>query len=156
MAFNFMTAEEAVAFIYDGDQIGFSGFTAAGCPKAVPKALAAKARAEHEKGNPFKVGYFTGASTGDSVDGELARANAVSFRTPYQSNKDMRNAMNSGAVSYFDLHLSQIQQDMRYGFFDKLNVAVIEAAEISPDGEILRSEERRVGKECRSRWSPYH
>src|SRR6266705_3378803 len=24
------------------------------------------------------------------------------------------------------------------------------------DGEIWRSEERRVGKECRSRWSPYH
>ena len=23
-------------------------------------------------------------------------------------------------------------------------------------GNILRSEERRVGKECRSRWSPYH
>ena len=23
-------------------------------------------------------------------------------------------------------------------------------------GELLRSEERRVGKECRSRWSPYH
>ena len=23
-------------------------------------------------------------------------------------------------------------------------------------GMILRSEERRVGKECRSRWSPYH
>ena len=24
------------------------------------------------------------------------------------------------------------------------------------DGDGLRSEERRVGKECRSRWSPYH
>src|SRR2546427_10365596 len=23
-------------------------------------------------------------------------------------------------------------------------------------GDVLRSEERRVGKECRSRWSPYH
>ena len=22
--------------------------------------------------------------------------------------------------------------------------------------ELVRSEERRVGKECRSRWSPYH
>ena len=22
--------------------------------------------------------------------------------------------------------------------------------------EVTRSEERRVGKECRSRWSPYH
>ena len=137
MAFNFITAEEAAAFIKNGDQIGFSGFTAAGCPKAVPKALAARAKAEHEKGNPFKVGYFTGASTGDSVDGELARANAISFRTPYQSNKDLRNALNSDQVSYFDLHLSQVQQDMRYGFFDKLNVAVIEAAEISPNGEIL-------------------
>ena len=26
----------------------------------------------------------------------------------------------------------------------------------SPYIYILRSEERRVGKECRSRWSPYH
>ena len=24
------------------------------------------------------------------------------------------------------------------------------------DGTLDRSEERRVGKECRSRWSPYH
>ena len=26
----------------------------------------------------------------------------------------------------------------------------------TPTGGMLRSEERRVGKECRSRWSPYH
>ena len=26
----------------------------------------------------------------------------------------------------------------------------------SLDGQAVRSEERRVGKECRSRWSPYH
>ena len=30
----------------------------------------------------------------------------------------------------------------------------IDALVVDPDG--LRSEERRVGKECRSRWSPYH
>src|SRR2546423_4035766 len=28
--------------------------------------------------------------------------------------------------------------------------------DIYPDVELIRSEERRVGKECRSRWSPYH
>ena len=28
--------------------------------------------------------------------------------------------------------------------------------ELLTAGELLRSEERRVGKECRSRWSPYH
>ena len=25
-----------------------------------------------------------------------------------------------------------------------------------PEADVFRSEERRVGKECRSRWSPYH
>ena len=29
-------------------------------------------------------------------------------------------------------------------------------AKFTADREKLRSEERRVGKECRSRWSPYH
>ena len=27
---------------------------------------------------------------------------------------------------------------------------------IEKDKKEMRSEERRVGKECRSRWSPYH
>ena len=27
---------------------------------------------------------------------------------------------------------------------------------VDDGGSVLRSEERRVGKECRSRWSPYH
>src|SRR5256884_3274899 len=27
---------------------------------------------------------------------------------------------------------------------------------VEPKAAIVRSEERRVGKECRSRWSPYH
>ena len=34
-------AEEAVAYIHHGDNVGFSGFTGAGYPKAVPAALAA-------------------------------------------------------------------------------------------------------------------
>ena len=29
-------------------------------------------------------------------------------------------------------------------------------ADLEKDYLELRSEERRVGKECRSRWSPYH
>ena len=32
----------------------------------------------------------------------------------------------------------------------------IEKQEKVTETELLRSEERRVGKECRSRWSPYH
>ena len=32
----------------------------------------------------------------------------------------------------------------------------IEADAVTADATDDRSEERRVGKECRSRWSPYH
>ena len=35
------------------------------------------------------------------------------------------------------------------------NVAV-SLANYGLDAAFVRSEERRVGKECRSRWSPYH
>ena len=34
-------------------------------------------------------------------------------------------------------------------------VESLERGNADPD-EVARSEERRVGKECRSRWSPYH
>ena len=39
-----------------------------------------------------------------------------------------------------------------------LGNALVDALAIIEDDNILteRSEERRVGKECRSRWSPYH
>ena len=38
----------------------------------------------------------------------------------------------------------------------RANEQVQERAMDSGDLERERSEERRVGKECRSRWSPYH
>src|SRR3712207_7338314 len=37
-----------------------------------------------------------------------------------------------------------------------LDVDVISGATITSNAVVERSEERRVGKECRSRWSPYH
>lgn len=137
MAIRIITAEEAASYIKHGDNIGFSGFTAAGSPKVVAGEIAKIAEAEHAKGNPFKVGLFTGASSGDSLDGELSRANAIQFRTPYQSNKDLRASINSHESHYFDYHLSQLAQDMRYGFLGKVNVAIIEAADVSEDGEIV-------------------
>src|SRR5256885_4619420 len=42
---------------------------------------------------------------------------------------------------------------------DRLHVRQVVAADLGQVEEpdvALRSEERRVGKECRSRWSPYH
>ena len=73
MALNYISAAEAASLIKHGYNIGLSGFTPAGTAKAVTAELAKIAEAEHAKGNPFQIGIFTGASTGDSCDGVLSR-----------------------------------------------------------------------------------
>lgn len=137
MALNFMTAEEAAEFVKHDDNVGISGFTPAGSPKAVTVAIADRAKKLHDAGKPFKIGIFTGASTGDSVDGSLARAEAIKFRTPYQSNNDLKALLNKGNTDYFDMHLSHIAQELRWGFLGKVNVAIIEACDVNEYGEIV-------------------
>ncbi len=132
-----LTAEEAADFIKNDFVVGIGGFSSVGTPKAVPTALAAKAEAEHAKGNEFRVGLITGGATGDPIDGALARARAVKFRTPFQSHKDMRAAINRQEVQYFDLNLSHVAQDLRYGFLGHMDVAIIEASSITADGEVV-------------------
>jgi acetyl-CoA hydrolase len=134
---NILSAEEAANLIAHGSNIGFSGFTAAGSAKAIPRALAAKARAEHSAGRPFQLGVLTGASTGPSLDGALAEADAIRFRAPYQSNSTLRKQINAGQVEFVDLHLSSLQQILRYGHLGTLDWAVVEVAEISLDGEAV-------------------
>ncbi len=128
-----VTAEEAAAFIKPGMNIGTSGFTPSGYPKAVPLALA-----ERMKKEPFTINLWTGASVGKELDGALAAVGGIKRRMPYQTNKDMRNAINSGKVEYCDLHLSESAQLTRYGFMGgKVDVAIIEACAITEEGNII-------------------
>src|SRR2546430_9822178 len=46
--------------------------------------------------------------------------------------------------------------DHRRRATDPASAASTRPGELAPPGRVSRSEERRVGKECRSRWSPYH
>lgn len=135
--FPILTPEEAAALVQHDETIGFSGFTPAGAAKVIPSAIADRAVAEHAAGRDFKVGVITGASTGPSLDGALARADAIKFRTPYQSDKDLRASINAGKTHFFDMHLSLLPQYVRYGFLGKVDWAVVEAADVSADGKIL-------------------
>ncbi len=136
MAFNYITAAEAASLVKHGQNIGLSGFTPAGTAKAVSAELAKRAEEEHAKGNPFQVGVFTGASTGESCDGILAKAKAIRYRAPYTTNQGFRKAVNNGEIAYNDIHLSQMAQELRYGFMGKVDLAIIEACELTPDGKL--------------------
>ncbi|HUB33689.1 MAG TPA: acetyl-CoA hydrolase/transferase family protein [Bryobacteraceae bacterium] len=132
-----LSAAEAAAIIQNGQTVAFSGFTPAGAPKAVSLALAERATREHEAGQEFQIGVLTGASTGPSLDGALAKARAIKFRTPYQTNSDLRDRINAGQTRFFDLHLSMMPQVTRYGFLGPVDVAVVEAADLMAGGGIL-------------------
>ncbi len=132
-----LTAEEAAAHVKHGETVAFSGFTPAGSPKAIPSAIAAKAEAAHQRGEPFKIGVLTGASTGPSLDGALAKADAISFRTPYQSNADLRARINAGDTRFFDMHLSMLPQAVRCGFLGPIDWAILEASDVTSGGGIV-------------------
>lgn len=136
MAFTRITAAEAAALIKNGDNLGLSGFTPAGTPKAVTAELAKVAHEEHEAGRPFQVGILTGASTGDSCDGVLSIENAIRYRAPYTTNSEFRKRVNAGLIAYNDIHLSQMAQEIRYGFLGDIDWAIIEACAVTDDGKV--------------------
>ena len=136
MSLNYISAVEAASMIKDGDTLGLSGFTPAGTPKAVTAELARIAEEKHAKGEHFKVNIITGASTGDSCDGALARAKAINFRAPYTTNSDFRKAVNNGEIDYQDMHLSEMAQKIRAKFVGHIKYAIIEASEVTEDGRI--------------------
>ena len=53
---------------------------------------------------------------------------------------------------YFDLSLPDYMSDLTV----LIKTPGSTMSDILQTGAEMRSEERRVGKECRSRWSPYH
>ena len=134
-----VSAEEAAEHVNNGDRVGISGFTGAGYPKALPTAIAEKAKAAHEKGEEFKIDLLSGASTAPECDGVLAEADALRFRSPYNSDPTLRNKANSGDLLYQDIHLSHIGQQVEQGFYGDFQVAIIEGVRVNEDGNLIPS-----------------
>lgn len=134
-----MSAAEAAALIKSGDQIGMSGFTGSGYPKAVPLELAHRIAEATFRGQKFQVSVFTGASTGPELDGALAMAGGIHLRLPYQSDPETRKRINAGEMEYMDIHLGHVAQFVEYGFLGKLDVALIEVTAILEDGKVVPS-----------------
>src|ERR1051325_6271929 len=64
----------------------------------------------------------------------------------------------AGEVSDLEILESQmrIHGARRSGTIHTIHFNAVFGGSSPIEDEIVRSEERRVGKECRSRWSPYH
>lgn len=124
-----VSAERAARLIRSGMTLGMSGFTLVGYPKAVPQALA-------KSGHAADLTVCIGASVGDDLDGAMVRAGIVARRYSYQSNKDMRAAINAGQVAYSDMHVSQFPLFVNYGIGPHIDVAIVECAAVTEQGLI--------------------
>lgn len=116
--------------IRHGQMVGFGGFTVAGVPKAISIALGERAAAERE----FQIRGLC-VTSGPTVEGALVEV--LSFRAPYQADVRVRARINSGEIEFTDMHLSYLTQALRYGFFGPMHWAVVEAADLTAEGEIL-------------------
>ena len=139
LASKVMSAQDAAELIRPGARVGMSGFTGAGYPKAVPGALARRIAEANARGDRFAISVWTGASTAPEIDGALAAVDGIELRMPYQSDPVTRAKINAGLMDYLDVHLSHVAQMVWEGFFGHLDVALIEVAGITADGELIPS-----------------
>ena len=127
-----MSAEQACEFIKDGMAVGMSGFTRAGEAKAVPMALAKRAKTD-----PLKINLMTGASLGNDLDKLLTEAGVIARRMPFQVDSTLRKAINNGEVMFIDHHLSETVEQLRNKQLSKPDIAIIEAVAITEEGHIV-------------------
>ncbi|MDP3673331.1 MAG: succinate CoA transferase [Telluria sp.] len=126
------SAASAAESIRDGMTVGMSGFTRAGDAKAVPLALAERARRE-----PLKITLMTGASLGSDVDKTLTQAGVLARRLPFQADPTLRAAINRGEVMFIDQHLSETVEMLRTRQIAPIDIAIIEAIAITETGAII-------------------
>lgn len=127
-----MSAEDAAVLIRDGMTVGMSGFTRAGDCKAVPFALA-----ERAKQHPLQITLMTGASLGHDADKVLSDAGVTARRLPFQVDAGLRRRINNGEVMFLDQHLSETVEQLRNKQLAPVDMAVIEATCITEDGAIV-------------------
>ena len=96
-------------------------------------------------------------------DLEQLKRQAKELRTAFKAGdpavvREVNQNYDNADAESFALHDAQLVLARSYGFdsWPKLK-AYVDGVTIRRLVEaVARSEERRVGKECRSRWSPYH
>lgn len=137
-----VSAEETLQYFKDGMNLGWSGFTPAGYPKAIPIALADHVEKNNLQGK-LRFNLFIGASAGTETEDRWASLDMIDRRWPYQTGKNIAAGINEGRIRMGDKHLSMFAQDLGYGFYTKdspsgrLDLALIEVTAITEDGGLI-------------------
>lgn len=116
-------ARDAAAVVSDGATVAVSGFGGVGYPKAVPPELA----------DCESLTVVSAGGVGGEIDEVLVESGAMDRRMHFQTRRAVRDAINGGDVAFFDRHVSQFGDELRFGRGLDVDVAIIEAVAAGPD-----------------------
>ena|SRR2546426_8572615 len=91
-----------------------------------------------------------------SLEGVLTPELLVELRTKAQPNQTLWETLVAQKVVSDEQILTALSTRFRLKLADVKEVDLTVKEKVPEQLARRRSEERRVGKECRSRWSPYH
>src|SRR3712207_9290970 len=106
----------------------------------------------------FYLSFLTHASTCLKYPA-LNASLSVAFGCFFTHSEARRSSLLSILLMFFFLHYLHsclVLNLPTYTFYHFLTLITIKNHSSDNTLNLSRSEERRVGKECRSRWSPYH
>ena len=104
----------------------------------------------------FFLVYVNG-SVNDAIKEQIFKTIDDTQNTLIGVNATLDDYSNTSDVENYPILI--LEDDVPYFLVskdDEINFESAEWQQIKRDLNKFRSEERRVGKECRSRWSPYH
>ena len=129
-----VSAKVAAQLIKDGMTVAMSGYALAGYPKAVVQELALRRR----NGEKLSLNLITSANV-PWLDEKLGELNIISSRAPMIANSNLASQVNEGKVKYIEQQMSKMPRLIKSGRLGKIDVAVIEALDITEDGLVPTS-----------------
>lgn len=117
---------EAESFVDQNATMAVSGFGSVGYPKAVPGAI-------RDAEEDFSLTVISGGSLGGEIDTDLVERDAIDRRFPYQAQEASRDAINEGRIHFHDRHISPLSDEVEFGQYGSIDIAVVEAVAVGPD-----------------------
>lgn len=129
------TAANAAKLFQDGMLVATSGNPLMGYPKATFLALAERI----EKAGGIKIDLLCAGPLGPEVEDSLAEAGGIRARIGAIGGDKLRAAINRKEVRFIEGKGGQLPLQVKRGWFGQVDIAVIEAVGITPEGNIIPS-----------------
>ena len=127
------TAEEAALFFRDGMVVATCGTALSGYPRVVFGALKERIK----NGDLLRIDLLCTGPLGPEIEDALAEVGGIRRRIGTVGSKLLRQAINRREVGFLEGKSGKVSQYARRGYYGKIDVAVIEAAGINEQGQII-------------------